>query len=111
MTGISSTVTVALALNPPPTKLSARPVAGRERRRLVQEEELGVVAGPHDPAPAPLELQDADDPAGDGPGAPDALVGLEHELEDIQLRVRGVLRTFRGGARGREVGGQHGGAS
>ena len=30
MTGISSTVTVALALNPPPTKLSARPVAGPE---------------------------------------------------------------------------------
>src|SRR5207244_12987565 len=32
--------------------LGARAVAGRERRRLIEEEELGVASGLHEPLPA-----------------------------------------------------------
>src|SRR5262249_28294340 len=51
--------------------LPAGPVAGRQPGRLVQEEQLGVVAGRHDPPPPVLELQEADEPPLHLPGADD----------------------------------------
>ena len=49
----------------------ARSVAGGERRRLVEEEELGPRSWSHDRAPAPAKLRPAGDPAPDLPRADD----------------------------------------
>ena len=43
----------------------AGPVPGRQRDRLVEEEQLGVAAGPHDGPPAAAELQHAHQPPAD----------------------------------------------
>ena len=49
----------------------ARTMSGRQTRRLVEEEKLGVATRSHDdPTPSP-ELQEAQEPPTDLPGAPD----------------------------------------
>src|SRR5579859_5142387 len=55
--GVDEAVVVA------PAALGAWAVAGGERRRLVEEEQLGVAVGLHQLASAALELQQASDPA------------------------------------------------
>jgi hypothetical protein len=51
-----------------PAALAARPVPGRQRRGLVEEEELRVAPGRHHGAPPSLEREEARHP---GPVAPD----------------------------------------
>ncbi|MGO9310713.1 MAG: hypothetical protein ACLQDL_17030 [Spirochaetia bacterium] len=53
--------------------LGAWPMAGRHRRRLIQEEELGVPARAHDRAVPPPELENAGDPPSAGEREPDTL--------------------------------------
>ena len=77
-----------------------RPVAGGERRRLVEEEQLREPAGLEQPRPLPvLELEPAGDPALDGEAAPDP-AGLVVEAAAVSVdetagRVRDQLAEGR----------------
>jgi len=72
--------------------LRARAVARGQGRGLVEEEELGVAPGRHDPAPAPLEPQHADDPALADPGAPDVSIGVVQAAAVAHQRAAGRCR-------------------
>ena len=69
---------------------STRPVAGGERRRLVEEEQLREPAGLKQPRPLPvLELEPAGDPALDGEAAPDPAGPRREGSRGFRRRDRG----------------------
>src|SRR5829696_5731206 len=70
----------------------ARPVPGRERRRLVQEEQLGELPRLHQRLPVPAaELEPARDPASSSPAPPDpSLLVVQAATISVDLAARGI---------------------
>ncbi len=84
----------------PSQTLGTRPVAGSQRGRFIEEEQLGITSGRHHLAMPSLELENAVDPALEPPLPPDLPVLVVQEPPVAHQRA--ALRRGDDGSKGRD---------